>query len=154
MTKKHILTSKESETFGLIGITTPVKDYRISWLLNQMLAFDLVRCADVLLPENPGSAPAAGLFEQSTDNEGSAGFSCYSFEIEEDRLTFFLVCNRNDFSYLIPELKKTDYFLIIQGPYAETDIKSLQRKINDIPDVITTSVIDPSRLKSKNNLVF
>ena len=152
--KKHVLSNSEPEAFGLIGITAPVKDYRICWLLNRHLEFDLTRSADVLLPKNKSNASPAGLFDQETESEGSEGFSCYEYEIEEDRQIFYLVANRNDFRFLVPELNRTDYFLIIQGPFSPAEAGEFQRKISAIPEVLNASVIDSSKLKSKNNLVF
>ena len=153
--KKHVLNSSEPESLGLIGITTPVKDYRISWLINQQLGFDLIRAADVLLPKTKNESAQPGLFDENTAaNGGNEGFSCYEYEIEENRQSFFLVSNRNDFRFFIPELNKTDYFLVIQGPISASEIVEIQKGISAIQDVLTASVVDSAKLKSKNNLFF
>jgi hypothetical protein len=153
--KRHVLNSKEPADFGLLGIITPVKDYRICWLLNNHLEFDLVKCPDLTIPKATSGKKTASLFQEQTgDIVGLDGFSCYCYEIEENQLTYYLISNRNDYGYLMPELKTSDYFLLLQGIYTKKEIEELKQKISGIPSVIVASIIDTKKLKSKNNLVF
>ena len=41
--KIHTLKEKEGFDFGLIGISSPENDYRISWIINNTLGYKLAR---------------------------------------------------------------------------------------------------------------
>jgi hypothetical protein len=53
---------------------------------------------------------------------------------------------------LIPELKKTDFFLKLESDTPTP--KSMLAKINQIPQVVTAYAVDVNKLKSKRNLIF
>ena len=57
-------------------------------------------------------------------------------------------------TYLIPELKKVDYFLKIQSDFDNLETKMLVNQINQIKQIISAYQIVPETLKSKDNLIF
>ena len=57
-------------------------------------------------------------------------------------------------TYLIPELKKVDYFLKIQSDFDNLGTKMLINEINDIKQIISAYQVEPETLKSKDNLIF
>ena len=126
--------------FVLVGISCHEKDYRISWALREKLGVDLCRGEDLQInSKKPGESGAYAVFESfSEDNDSS----------------IFLVANRSDSSFLVPELKTCDYFLIARGGYDKENGEQILLRIKEIPFVLTAFTIDPSGLKSRQNLIF
>jgi hypothetical protein len=56
--------------------------------------------------------------------------------------------------YLIPEKKKVDYFLKLEGDFDYEYIAKTVDQINKINQVITSYTIDSNILKSKEFLIF
>ena len=126
--------------FILLGISCHEKDYRISWAIREKLDIDLCRGEDVVIAsKRPGESGSYAVFEYlNEDNDAS----------------IFLVANRADSSFLIPEQRSCDYFLVARGGYDEEHRNEILRKIREIPFVLTAFVIDPAGLKSRQNLIF
>ncbi|MFD0777791.1 IPExxxVDY family protein [Flavobacterium myungsuense] len=56
--------------------------------------------------------------------------------------------------YLVPELKKVDYFLKIKNNKGIFDLEEIIKKINTIDRISTVYAVIPETIKSKNNLIF
>jgi hypothetical protein len=56
-------------------------------------------------------------------------------------------------TYLIPELKNIDYFLLVQDETEELDLINFVKKLSQNPLVQSIVRIDISKLKSKENLL-
>jgi hypothetical protein len=55
--------------------------------------------------------------------------------------------------HLVPEYRDVDYFLKIE--HDELDVEDyILKSVLTIPKVITAYLVDASKLKSKNNLIF
>lgn len=136
--------------FTLIGIHTTIEDYQLAFLLNKYLAIKLKRIEDldVSVKKNP--------------------YSLYEYRNEKLDCTWFLVSNscktKSDFTglfekgevtnYLIPEKKKVDFFLKLDGNFNTNSLKKLLEDINVIPQIIISYTIDVRTLKSKEFLIF
>jgi hypothetical protein len=57
-------------------------------------------------------------------------------------------------TYLIPELKKVDYFLKIRSDFDNLGTKILVNQINEIKQIISAYQVEPEALKSRDNLIF
>ena len=57
-------------------------------------------------------------------------------------------------AFLIPELKKFDYFLKLKGVWKKKEITILKRFLNNLSGVESETNIELNTLKSINNLVF
>jgi hypothetical protein len=55
--------------------------------------------------------------------------------------------------HLVPEYRDVDYFLKIEHDELDVEEKIL-KSVLTIPKVITAYLVDSSKLKSKNNLIF
>ena len=62
--------------------------------------------------------------------------------------------NYSTTSYLIPEKKKVDFFLKIEGCNHQSFIQKMVENLNDINQIITSFSIDPNTLKTKDHLIF
>lgn len=135
---KLTLDFEEEYDFELIGICSHIKDYRLSWELNKVFEFDLVKTDDL---------------EIKIKGEPQL-FSFFSFIDEENHLEYYLINNRSEYGTLIPEEKKADYFLLIKGFVLDNHLQNLTKEIAKVKNVLTTYAIQVEGLKSKSNLLF
>lgn len=126
--------------FTLIAITCPLKDYQLCFHINRSTGLNLVKTED---------------YEISVPTNGSLFFTKYSYISPIEETEFYLIGNKGiEGGILIPEVKTTDYFMIIKGFIDEEDFHNLISALNDINEVAVATEIDVEKLKSKENLVF
>jgi len=126
--------------FVLIAVTTSLKDYRICYLINKFLHFNFVKASDLSVEVRPGEVPIL--------------FSIYHFNSGENGIDTYFIANKGTEGYLVPEMKKADYFLMIKNYIDENELDSLISSLNKIPEVVTAIKIDPKKVKSRENLLF
>lgn len=150
-----ILTLDIEVDYALIAIHSSEEDYRLAFLFNSYLNTKFKR------------------YKHCLDFGNSAGeFPLFEFKNEAAYLNYFLINNKHisvnqkniqsgffdgDYSitsYLIPERKKVDYFLKIEGCCNDGFLSDLTKAINKIPKVITSYRVDTYELKSKDHLIF
>jgi len=56
--------------------------------------------------------------------------------------------------YLLPELKKVDYFLKIENNQTDAALEETISKLLDIKRISTAYKVEVNNIKSKNNLIF
>lgn len=126
--------------FLLIAITCPLKDYRLCYYINKYTALNLEKKED---------------HETWMSNSTSLYFTKYSYISEHTGTEFYLIGNKGiEAGYLLPELRGSDYFLMIKEFIDDEDLKTIHKSLNSIPDIVVATEIDPEKLKSKENLVF
>ncbi|MGB5242738.1 MAG: IPExxxVDY family protein [Lutimonas sp.] len=143
--------------YTLLGIHTPLEDFRLAFLINDKLELKLRKYKEDL-----------DLFLK---NEKSS-FSIYIFDDTHKMMTWSLITNKNITketsisqsgnlfddppiqSYLIPEKKQVDFFLKMDSQLAYEETKELINKIKTINQIVTLYTIDPNDLKSRDNLIF
>jgi len=135
---KLTLEVEEDYDFELIGICSHAKDYRLSWEMNKALELDLVKGDN---------------YDLSVKGEKQS-YSFFNFIDEENWVEYYLINNRTVNGILIPEEKKSDYFLLIRGVLRGGQKESLVKGIAEIKNVLTTYEIEVKSLKSKSNLLF
>jgi hypothetical protein len=151
----QLLSIDLEEDYSLVGIHSTEEDYRLAYLLNKHLKTKLIKCKHSLDFEN-----------------SNAEFSLFEFKDKISLTNYYLINNKfktlvdnqnntglfggdySSTSYLIPEKKKIDFFLKIEGCYCEKFIKSLIEKLNTINQIIASYSIEPTTLKSKDHLIF
>lgn len=146
--------------YNLIAIHTSLEDYRLAYFINQQLPINLAKNADEV---------------QINIKEGETKFSRFYYYDEENTVAWNLVQNINEvisekneqvqnlFSntnegistkvYLLPELKKADYFLKIDSNN-NIDINEIKVILNTIDNITTAYTVETKQIKSKNNLIF
>ncbi|MFH1159381.1 MAG: IPExxxVDY family protein [bacterium] len=118
-----------SPTYTFVGLSTQLKDYRLSFMLNQKLGFHLARIDDLSV------------------------FSLYTFRDEERFDTYYVLSNHSQDQWLLPALKQTDFFLIIEGPFKKQQKEELLRSIRAIPNILLAAEIDISAVRLVENLL-
>ena len=147
--------------YELIAIHSSLEDYRMAYFLNQNLS--------IILSKSKQHISVAS-------REGEAHFSKFTFDDLKNDLQWNLIQNKNEIItsktisgqdlflnttmevttnvFLIPELKKVDYFLKIENPNNSFNVQDILKKIHTITKITTVYAVDPEKIKSKNNLIF
>jgi len=126
--------------FVLIAVTTSLKDYRVCYLINKYLNFNFIKTDDLAVDIYPSINPVY--------------FSLYTYNWEASETDFFFIANKGSEGYLIPEMKKADYFLMIKNYIDDNDLENLISALNRIPEIVAAVKIDPKKIKSRENLLF
>ncbi len=150
----------EDSNYTLISIYTSLEDYKLAYLLNVHL--------NTFFKKSKTSLDVK-------DGIQSASFSVYSYEDETQFNNWYLISNKchgisktpiknglfgsinetvNRTSYLIPEKKKTDYLIKIEGDFDSYHVHETIKSINNMKQVMTSYLIDITTLKSKDFLIF
>jgi hypothetical protein len=56
--------------------------------------------------------------------------------------------------YFLPEFKKVDYLLKIEGDDNQINLEKITKKLKKIDHVTTVYSVNKDQIKSKNNLIF
>ena len=137
---RKILKFEFDLDFVLVAVTTSLKDYRICFLINKYLNFNFVKTTDLAVDIN--QSPELVYFSKYTDHwEASA-------------TDFYFIANKGSDGYLVPEMNKTDYFLMVKNYIDEEDLDRLISGLNKIPEIVAAVKIDPKKIKSRENLLF
>ena len=108
--------------------------------INKQLTVDFVRINELPLQLMPS---------------GITGyFSRYHYQIPETETEFYLLANKGTEGYLIPEMKKVDYFILIRNYFDPEELEGFIEGINKIQEVVVAAEVNPEKLKSKENLIF
>lgn len=138
--KKSKLVIDYEFDFGLWGITTAARGYKLAWELNQQLGIRLVKQPDLVV---------------GFKNNEEKCFSFYSFETPLNRLKLFKNRPADQDSgkyFLIPEFPHYDF--IILAAMEEQHTQQLAGLIRSVPSVELVAPIPMEGLKSKSNFIF
>lgn len=127
--------------FELIALTTSLKDYRACYLINKHLNFNFVKGNDL----------EVDIYQNSTE---PVYFSLYHDECESTETHFYFVANRGTDGLLIPELRQTNYFLMIKNYIDENELDIILAGLNALPEITLAIKIEPKKIKSIENLLF
>ena len=125
--------------FHLIGISCHQSNYKLAWLINQMLEFDLVRGTD--------------LDSSTSKKSATAYYSIYSYDDEENFIAANLISNRSEKGFFAPEFKQLDYFLQLWLPDRD-NAEEIMTKLKKNQHILACVLIDPDEIKSKHNFLF
>lgn len=145
------------DDYSLIGIHTSEEDYRLAYLLNLHLNTKFKKSKYNLDFKNK-----------------NASFSIFDFNDKKNQLTSYLIANKSigknsintkvnlfskdeyfsSISYLVYEKKNVDFFLKIEGEISTIELYKTVEKLNNINQIITSYSINPSKLTSKDFLIF
>lgn len=138
MNKTYLKLSLDLD-FVLIAITASLKDYVLCHKINTRLNFEFAKIEDHEVYFNIDEAPLA--------------FSKYYFFVEQGEIEYYILNNRNAEGFLVPEMNKVDFFMIIHQYIDKEDLNYIISGLNKLPDIQVAAQIDPAKLKSKENLI-
>ncbi len=139
--KKAKLQIEPNFDFELLGIVSPIREYRMAWLVNQELELNLVKVDDL---------------ELEFLNSEKLEIAQYFLSLPHGFIQ--LLKNKalnsvQQLAYLVTELKNLDYFLLVQDETEQMDLSNFMEKLSQNPLVQSIVRIDISKLKSKENLL-
>ncbi len=141
MAKKGILLDWEPDcSFELVSIISSVRDYRICWLLNTQLGYQLQWKEEVPLLIAKGKQRAL--------------FNRFAYHDELNWLEFHFINNKYLGEHLVPELKEVDYFLLVDGSHAGEEKARAIDVLRASPLIQAVVEVDANDLRSKKNLIF
>ena len=139
--KKAKLQIEPTFDFELLGIVSPIREYRMAWLVNQELELNLVKADDL---------------ELEFLNAEKLEIAQYFLSLPHGFIQLLknkAINSTQQLAYLIPELKNLDYFLLVQDETEQLDLSNFMEKLSRNPLVQSIVRIDISKLKSKENLL-
>ena len=122
----------------LYGIVSQEKPHRLAWLLNKIYPYKFIRVDDYELQMN--AKPCA--------------FAQFIFEDEENHTQHIILSNKDESTFLIPELKNFDYLLLIKGATDFFEDETLKNNIKTISSIQIIFEVETNKLKSKHNLIY
>jgi hypothetical protein len=146
------------DTYKLIAIYCRLEDYRLAYLLNQKLDLKLERKREdldfkylessysIFEWNNEAQYVTWNLVSNICKKEEESLFSTGTlFETNQKILKTF---------NLISELNKVDYFVKISDEIQNVNEKAILKRLQTIPQIITSYTVDPLKIKSKDHLIF
>lgn len=151
----------EEVDYELIAIHSTLEDYRMAFFINQKLPIMLSKCKEEIIVKAKNDEVL---------------FSKFVFDDSSNDLTWTLIQNKNEIItkektknqtlflnselvietkvYLLPELKKVDYFLKIENYRSDKEVEETIKELLAIERISTAYKVDVNNIKSKNNLIF
>ena len=124
--KSHKFTLTEDTQFDVLGLSTAFNDYRLAWELNTCLDMRITLHEEQL-----------EIYESKTKE--TSFFRVYHFFDEENLTKYYIIKNKQNFKFLLPEKSAFDYFLLIRDNFIfeMIDFTTRLRQINGIVAVFT-----------------
>ena len=135
--KKYTLEIEFDIDFELIGISSHIKDYKLSWKLNEELEWKLERKEDLLIKSSKGVDILLKQFY----------YQDIVFNSEH-----FLINNKSENGYFLPELKMADYILISRYSENKEHYEKLVVNLRAISHVLTAFNINTNTIVNKHHL--
>ncbi len=138
--KKYTLELEPELDFNMIGICSHHSDYRLAWGINQHLGLHLIKCE-----EN---------FElMNKRGEVISSHSMYIFQDEDDRVDYYLIKNKHQGKYAVPENTSIDFFLFLCNNHI-VDPAEIIKQLKEVNSIQGAYAFQPEELNSAENFVF
>jgi hypothetical protein len=138
--RKHTLTIDHDYDYEMIGICSHHNDYRLVWGINSALNLNLEKAdKDFVVDIKRG--------------QNLSSHSLYEFKDPENLVEYYLIKNKNEGKFLIPEKQDIDYFLFLHENYLDNTSELIQ-KLKSVSSVLAVFNFNPEEINSTENLVF
>ncbi len=137
---KHTLQLEDDLNFDLFGLCSHQRDYRVCWALNDKLNLHLEKSIEPFMVSGK-------------KGEVISSHSFYEWYDELDLRDFYLIQNKCQNQFLIPEKAQIDYFLVVKEA-GLVEIDDLLTQLKEISCILTAFYFDPNELRSSNKLIF
>ena len=146
------LSSDDLENdYTLIGIHSNIETYKLAFKINQKLKIQLKRCSYDISFKDKNSI--FDLYKHSSETYNTKLYLILNKSFNDRKIKGQLLFeNLSESSFLIPELKKVEYFLKIEG--GNFNIKTLLNRLIEIDNIISCYRTKITATKSKYNLIF
>lgn len=138
--RKHILTLEYEYDYEMIGICSHHGDYRLVWGINDKLSLQLEKADEDFVTVNK-------------KGQHLSRHSLYEFKDQENLIEYYLIKNKSEGKFLIPEKQEVDYFLFLRENNLD-DTAELIQKLKAVSSVLAVFTFNPEEILSTENLVF
>lgn len=138
--RKHILTLEYEYDYEMIGICSHHGDYRLVWGINDKLNLQLEKADDDFVAVNK-------------KGQHLSRHSLYEFKDSETLVEHYLIKNKSEGKFLVPEKSEIDYFLFLRENNID-DTADLLLKLKTVSSVLAVFTFNPEEINSTENLVF
>jgi len=155
MSKVLTLDYENDHEYTLIGIHATLEDYRLAFKLNSALNIHLERAPEDL--DFGKSQVRFSLYTYDCNTTFSSWAliaNKYAFKNDTHQMGDYLFKENYEVGVLIKEQNKVDYFLKIDSEFDAVQLENILSEINKMGNVITSYLVDPQTLKSKDYLIF
>lgn len=139
MKKKISLDINYPTEYCMLGISSPLLDYKLVLNLNNKLGFSFKKINDLLYSPD--------------DKKEKGSFTLYYFEKKSFDIDYFVLANRGSDSFLIPEYRQFDYFFLLKCCDSIREMKRVSAKINEIENIQTVFTLDLKKINHIKNLL-
>jgi hypothetical protein len=138
--KRHVLALDQTVDFEMIGICSHHSDYRLVWGLNQQLKLHLAKADDLFVIH-------------SKKGTTQSQHSYYFWSDEENHMEYYLIKNKYEGKFLIPEKNQIDYFLFLrENVFFELD--DILDNVKKVTSVMAAFIIDSDEAPSAEQILF
>lgn len=141
--KKLRLTSDYNFDFDLLGITSSVKDYKLTWAINKHLQVKFARQQD---------------HQITIQNKNFSYVYFFDEPVPEVRLRLFsnkpVIHKTGTKTLLVPEAPHFDFIFMREGDSQSFSVKTLQDLLKEVPVIEYLSAMDLSKVKHLEHFVF
>ncbi|MCS6933797.1 MAG: IPExxxVDY family protein [Chitinophagales bacterium] len=134
------IQNRFEDDYRLIGIATTLKEYRLAYLLNELLGCDFRKIKDIIFES---AARERNVFFSVMKAEGNYGKTIYVF-----------FANKNGTDVLLPEAGTFDYLLKLQGECSDEHIHAVCTQVQQWEEVVMCCEIPLERVKNKERLIY
>jgi hypothetical protein len=138
--KRHVLSLETSVDFELIGICSHHSDYRLAWGINKILELQLTKSDEPFVI-------------QSKKGTIVSQHSFHVFIDEVDHMEWYLIKNKSEGKFLIPEKNQIDYFLILRENVLH-ELDELVERIRESNSVMAAYVFEAESIPSAELIIF
>jgi hypothetical protein len=138
--KRHVLSLETSVDFELIGICSHHSDYRLAWGINKILDLQLTKSEEPFVI-------------QSKKGTIVSQHSFHVFIDEVDHMEWYLIKNKSEGKFLIPEKNQIDYFLVLRENVLH-DLDEIVERIRESNSVMAAYVFEASTIPSAELIIF
>lgn len=141
--------------YALIGIHTALNEYKLAYLLNKYLHINFSKASYDLDLTQKNTQSFYSVYEYTnTELDNNWFLIANVYKLTQKTTSTSLFSESDSITYLVPEKKKVDFFLKIEGDFDLEYIVKAIDIINKIPQIITSYKIEVESLKSKDFLIF
>lgn len=126
--------------FELIGICSHHSDYRLVWGINQELGSQFAKSDELFVVANK-------------KGQELSAHSYYFWDDSENQVEFYLIRNKSEGKYLLPEKNQIDYFLFLRNNTV-LDTGQILDRLKRINSVMAAYELDPYSIPSAEQIIF
>lgn len=134
--KKRVLQVQPFDDIVVLGISTTLSDYKLTWYLNEVLKLDLKK-----MPGLPGS------------DEEAEPFSFYYYDGGENENIFSILQLSREGHRLLAMPVPVDYLMVVRNSIKAEDLARMLSSIRSIRGVLAAWQIEPAKTKGLEPLL-